>query len=76
MFNPIKWFAQKREIKRLDRALPNPRSAAPRGRLKPHKRQSYPEQVLRTVLLRLVLLAGAISLAWWLFGSLVQPLSE
>jgi len=64
LFNPIRWIVRRREIKRLDRIFPNPRSAASRGPLKPHKRQHNP--VLRTLVFRLVLLAALAVLASWI----------
>lgn len=63
--NPILWFARRREVKRLDRVFPNPRSAEPRGALKPHERRGYAGTVLRTAMIRLALLAALILLAVW-----------
>ena len=68
MLNPIKWFARRREIKRLDRMYPNPRSSTPRGALEPLERHDYAGSVLRTVLFRLLLLAALVAFGIWLAG--------
>lgn len=60
-----RWLA-----KRVDRKIPNPRSATPRGLLKPYKRESYGKSVFIAAVGRLLMLAAIIALALYLYTTL------
>ena len=47
---------RRREINKLERTIPNPRSASPRGDLRPMRRDSYLLSVIRVASMRLLIL--------------------
>lgn len=62
----FKRFARRRERERLERAVPNPRSATPRGNLAPAKRENYTSTVVKIVAGRMLLVAALVAFAVWL----------
>jgi hypothetical protein len=63
MIASFRRIRHRRQARKLERIIPNPRSSSPKGHFRPLKRESYATSVLITALGRLAILAGLVVLA-------------